>query len=121
MTCSDEQFCRIHHIGELFRIEFRQGYLVGDADVESLRETVEQIIETEAQANVIVDMSNVERISSDVLGELINSNKKLVDSNGQMRLAGVLPQIDQMIEMLQLDQVIELQPTVSDAVDSFGP
>ena len=75
----------------------------------------------EAQAEVVVDMSNVERISSDVLGELINSNKKLADGNGRMRLAGVLPQIDQMIVMLQLDQVIELQPTVSDAVDSFGP
>ena len=121
MTSSDEQFCRVHHIGDLFRIEFLHGYLVGDADVENLRDTIEQIVATEPQANVIVDMSNVERISSDVLGEIINSNKKLAESNGRMRLAGVLPQIDQMIAMLQLDQVIELKPTVSDAVDSFGP
>ena len=46
--------------------------------------------------------------------------------DGEWRLkepknSDVREQIDQMIEMLQLDQVVELQPTVADAVDSFGP
>jgi len=121
MACSDEQFCRLHHIGDLFRIEFLYRYLVGDDDVGKLRDTVEHIMEIESQAKVIVDMSNIERISSSVLGEVINAKKKLSDSKGQMCLAGVLPQIEQMIGMLQIDQVVDLEPTVSAAVDGFSP
>ena len=121
MVSSDPSFCRLHHIGELFRIEFVNGYLVGDDDERQFHDQIEQIMAAAPRAKVIIDMSNVERITSGMLGQMISANTNLSDNNGQLRLADVLPQILNAIQMVQVDQVIDIRSTVVAAVDSFSP
>jgi anti-anti-sigma factor len=57
----------------------------------------------------ILDLSDVQAFSSDVLGKLINLKKKVAAVHGTMRLRGIHPDVREVFRITRLDQVFELE------------
>ena len=69
--------------------------------------------------NVIVDMSDVEYISSSYIRVLLSLKKYVYNDDGEFRVCNPNAFCRKIIELVQLDKLVEIYPTVQDAIASL--
>jgi len=69
--------------------------------------------------NVIVDMSDVEYISSSYIRVLLSLKKYVYNDDGEFRACNPNAFCRKIIELVQLDKLVEIYPTVQDAIASL--
>lgn len=94
-------------------------FLTGQAWVDKLRTIVDDILERRQHPRVIFDMSMVEHLSSSLLGELIGISRKLDTVQGQLRIAAVLPSVNEIFHITRLNLTFNIQETLDKAAASF--
>lgn len=75
-------------------------------------------LQAEGVKNLIVDLSPVKYIDSSGLSALLVGNRLFGESGGSFILAGVNDHVMKLISISQLDKVLELLPTIEEAVDA---
>lgn len=83
-----------------------------------LRQTLEAP-PTVDSTRIVVDLTGTEFIDSSGLGALITSLKRLRQSGGDLRIAGVQEQARTVLRMTNLDQVLVPYESVADAVATW--
>ncbi len=87
-------------------------------DCRRIQEEVQQHI-GQNEKRVIFDLSGVYHIDSAAVGEIVRCFTKLAKCGGGLRLAGAKGMVEGVLKMTQVDKVIGMYPTVSDASESF--
>jgi anti-anti-sigma factor len=62
------------------------------------------------QGTVTLDCSNLEYVSSAGLGVLLKTQKRLLGSSGNLRLAGVSRHLLELLTYAGFDQIFEIEP-----------
>jgi anti-anti-sigma factor len=62
------------------------------------------------QGTVTLDCSGLEYVSSAGLGVLLKTQKRLLDSSGKLRLAGVNRHLMELLTYAGFDQIFEIEP-----------
>lgn len=75
-------------------------------------------LNAEGNKNIVADLSQVKYIDSSGLSAILIANRLCQDANGTFILAGVTDHVMKLIKISQLDTVLELLPTVAEAVDA---
>jgi anti-anti-sigma factor len=78
-------------------------------DLESW-DTLIDSVATRNGLRLVIDFSEIQNISSEILGELINLKKKLTAARGRLRIEHVHPDLVEIFRMTRLDQVLGLEP-----------
>ncbi|MGL1884932.1 MAG: STAS domain-containing protein [Reichenbachiella sp.] len=74
-------------------------------------------IQGQGIVNMIVDLSDVKYIDSSGLSALLVGNRVFHDGGGSFILSGVSDHAMKLIKISQLDKVLDILPTVEEAVD----
>lgn len=70
--------------------------------------------------NLVIDLSKTPSMTSTGIRALIIIQKMLSqDRGGNLKLASVIPEIEEMLEIAGVTQYIEIFPTVEEATNSF--
>lgn len=75
-------------------------------------------LNAEGNKNMILDMSQVKYIDSSGLSAILVGNRLANDSDGIFVLAGVTDHVMKLIKISQLDSVLDILPTVQEAVEA---
>lgn len=75
-------------------------------------------LHAEGVKNIIMDLSDVKYIDSSGLSALLVGNRVLGEDEGMFVLAGITEHVMKLIKISQLDSVLNLLPTVEEAVDA---
>jgi anti-anti-sigma factor len=75
-------------------------------------------LNAEGNKNIILDMSQVKYIDSSGLSAILVGNRMANDSDGTFILAGITDHVMKLIKISQLDSVLDIMPTVQEAVDA---
>ncbi len=67
----------------------------------------------------LIDCSATAYIDSSGLGALVTISKKVRESGGELRLAGLNSDLQSLFELTKLDTLFAIAPSVADAVASF--
>jgi anti-sigma B factor antagonist len=67
--------------------------------------------------NIILDLSDVQAIDSSGLSALLIGNRVCTSAKGVFVLTGLNPHIDKMIQISQLNQVLQIFPTLEECID----
>jgi anti-anti-sigma factor len=59
---------------------------------------------------VVLDLENVEYVTSTILGHLVALNKRLQAAGGRLTLDNVRPAVRDILRVTLLDQVLDLRP-----------
>lgn len=59
---------------------------------------------------VILDLANVEYVTSTVLGHLVGLHKRLQPVGGRLTLVNVRPAVQEILRVTLLDQVLDARP-----------
>ncbi len=66
--------------------------------------------------DLLIDLNDVEFLSSSVLGKLIRLLKRTRQINGRLRLCSIRPSILEVFEITQLNKVFEIYPDAAEAL-----
>ena len=75
-------------------------------------------LNAEGSKNIILDLSQVKYIDSSGLSSILVGNRLCQDSDGVFIVTSVSEHVMKLIKISQLDTVLELLPTVEEAVDA---
>ena len=64
----------------------------------------------DVQGTVTLDLSRLDYISSAGLGVLLRTHKRLLGSEGKLRLSGLKPNLREIFVYSGLDQLFEIEP-----------
>lgn len=67
--------------------------------------------------NIILDLTETRYCDSSGLSSVLVGNRLCKNDNGMMILAGLQPGVKKLITISQLDPVLTIVPTVSEAID----
>lgn len=73
----------------------------------------------EHHKKVIFDLSNVNFLDSSGIGILVMCHAKLKKTGGALRIAGAQGMVRQIIEMTNVNKLVELYPSASEAAKVF--
>jgi len=69
--------------------------------------------------NMLVDLKDVRFIDSSGLGALVSGFKNAISHQGNLKLAGLQPQVKSMFELTRLHRVFEIFASASEAQENF--
>jgi anti-anti-sigma factor len=75
------------------------------------------LINKEGVVNIILDLSSTRYCDSSGLSSVLVGNRLCKNDNGTLILTGLQPAIRKLITISQLDPVLQIVPTVSEAID----
>jgi anti-sigma B factor antagonist len=84
-----------------------------------INELGDELVATLEQAqppDMLVDLEDVEFLSSSMLGKLIRLLKRTRQAKGRLRLCSIRPSIFEVFEITQLHRVFEIYPDASEAL-----
>jgi len=71
--------------------------------------------------HVVVDLAHVEYISSAGWGIFISEIREIREQGGDLKLAGMIPDVREVFDLLEFENILQSYPDADLAVSSFGP
>ena len=87
---------------------------------QQIEQAVEDLIRHH-ETRVIFDFSGVPFIDSSGVGTLVRSLTKLKKLGGTLRLTGVKGMVEGALKLTQIDRILEVYPTASEALRDLPP
>jgi anti-anti-sigma factor len=87
--------------------------------VEKLGEDIFHYLQTFDAPNVVLDLRNIELMSSSALGVLISLNSLIENEGGRFCLANVSSGFRQILKMTKLEGLIRIHESMAQALDSL--
>jgi len=107
-----------------FSIENGDKHKIVTCNIENLNSSVSPELKAElvllnkkGEKNLVIDINQTKYCDSSGLSAILLANRLCRDSEGTFVLTGVNEQIQKLIEISQLDRVLHITPTLSEAVD----
>jgi anti-sigma B factor antagonist len=113
---------------EFTKKEIRPGVVVvemtGSIRIGPNCQEIEQVVDDlirRHETQVIFDFSGVSFIDSSGIGTLVRSLTKLKKLGGTLRLTGVKGMVEGVFKLTQIDRVLDIYPTASEASQDLPP
>jgi len=74
----------------------------------------------EETPRIILDLKNISYVDSTGLGAILFGVRNSKNYAGQIKLVNPQPKVQKLIDIAQLQRVLEIFPSVEDALASFG-
>ena len=88
------------------------------AEANELKERLNEAMD-DGYKKIIIDLSECDFVDSSFLGVLVNSLKKVVKLEGDLKLVGFRPAVRSMFELTRLFRVFESFGNLQEAVKSY--
>ncbi len=80
-----------------------------------------QALLREKRYHIVVELSKVEYISSAGWGIFISEIREIREHGGDLKLAGMIPDVREVFDLLEFENILQSYPDADLAVGSFGP
>jgi anti-sigma B factor antagonist len=107
-----------------FEIEKKEGYAVVRVMLEKLDSQISPALKSELVVlnaddfkNIIIDLTDTRYCDSSGLSAILVANRLCKNSSGTFVLCGLQRSVSKLISISQLDTILNITPTVQEAVD----
>jgi anti-sigma B factor antagonist len=80
-----------------------------------------QALLREKRFHIVVDLTGVEYISSAGWGIFISEIREIREQGGDLKLAGMIPDVREVFDLLEFENILKAYADTETAVGSFGP
>ena len=94
--------------------------LVADSDIRTITDELDDLIDS-GQNCITLNLGNVERMSSQVIGEVLQVYKRCKAKGGMLKICRVTPQVASVFAMTHMERHIEIFPDENLALRSIWP
>lgn len=110
----------VQQIEKFTVIEFRSASLMDPLELESIGQSLYQLVDEQDRRHVVLDFEKVQYLSSQAIGIVLTMNKKLSQLKGsKLVLCGVGARLMELIKITRLDRILTIKPSQREAVKTF--
>ena len=100
-------------------VQFADRRILDELAILEISEELSKLVESKAGGNVVLSFKSVEHLSSAALGMLITIKKKVEETQGNLKLSDINPQIFEVFKITRLNKVFDIQPSLDKAIAAF--
>jgi anti-sigma B factor antagonist len=100
-------------------VEFVHSKILDEGNIADIGQTLSALIDEKPNLRILLDFAAVDHLSSAALGMLINTNNRVKQNNGQMRLTNIKPSIFEVFVITKLNKLFRILPNRQEAIASF--
>lgn len=120
MQVDKDGIVRFKKVGEVAVVGFERGRIREEREILKALEELGKYIETHPKCNVLLNLENIEYLSSAGLGNLVGILKKSRRSNGQFKLCKLQESIFELFEVMRLTKIFDIFDGEEDALKTFS-
>ncbi len=109
----------VTHQGDITIIDLLDEEVLDDPVINAITESLFSVIADTPQINLILSFSRVKHFSSSALGMLIRVNKRVEESNGQLKLCEIQQTLYEIFTITKLNKLFEIFTERKLAIKSF--
>jgi len=87
-------------------------------EIVALRESISRLLK-QGRKNIVLNLSGLQYLDSSGIGELARMYVSVVKQNGQMKVVGLSPKVEEILKITQLYQVFPEFSSEQEALESF--
>ncbi len=106
-------------VGGALVLKFTRTDMTDAAFISKVGDEIDQLVRGVANPKVVVDFSQVTRLSSATLGMLVALRKVVTGQEGQMRVTNIAGDLIEIFKMTRLDVTLRVCGSNEAAIDSF--
>lgn len=99
--------------------EIRVDGVIDTMSAGELEDVIDSLLKRD-RFQIVVDLAGVESISSAGWGIIISHIKEVRSQGGDIKLAGMVPDVREIFEILELYKILTPYGSVDDALDAFA-
>ena len=101
-------------------VTFTDEKILEEKDVRQLEQSLASLIEQADGIVLVLDFSNVQFMSSAVLGLLIKVSKRVYEHQGRLALCSISPKIYEIFKITRLTKIFDIYKDVDAAIKHLG-
>ena len=98
----------VHNAGETTVVRFKRKRILDEETVRFIDEHLNSLVDQRDCKKLLLNLQDVEYLSSAALGELINLHKKMMSRSGQLSICNVIPHILEVFSITRLDKTFRI-------------
>lgn len=102
-------------------VRFNETKILDQRNINAIAAELQEMVEKRAIRQMLINMENVQFLSSVVLGKLMALLKTLKANKGELRLCCIAPSIFEIFKITRMDTMLGIHATESEAVSAFRP
>ncbi len=87
-------------------------------EIGALRDSISRLLK-QGRKNIVLNLSGLQYLDSSGIGELARVYVSVVKADGQMKVVGLSPKVEEILKITQLYQVFPEFPSEEAALESF--
>ena len=119
MTLVRPRWLQVEELGSVTVVTFATRSILDEEAVDAARQQLNGLVDHLGHYQILLDLSQVDRLTSLMIAGLIGLSKKVRAVGGRLVLCGVRPRMREVFEMLGLPRVIPIYPSPQEALQSF--
>lgn len=104
---------------DILVVSFKQPSIGGIGQVEKIAEPLRDLVQQNQSCKMILDFSDVQFFSSQMLGLLVDLWRRLKDSGGALLISGINPQLTRVFRITHLDKLFDFYDDTDAAVSAL--
>ena len=109
-------YVKLQEHGDVLVVGFTMRMLNDEENIEQLGQELFALVEQSNWLKLVLDMTNVEYVTSSVLGKLITLHRKLHRNKGKLVLFGLSPGVDSILRTAKLLTYFSVAESCDEAV-----
>lgn len=109
----------VREAGDAIVVDLEGGLVAGAGD-ELLREVLDELL-TEGWTKIVLNLSEVERIDSSGIGELVAGTRGAARIGGRIKLVNVRAKVRDVLHLSQVLAILDVYDDEEEALASFEP
>jgi anti-sigma B factor antagonist len=110
----------ISRINNVAVVTFATASLLDPADMELTARELYGLADKQAQRKIVLDFSDVNFLSSQMLSVILSLNKRCQAIGGAVVVCGLRPELRKVFEIANLDRILRVEPDEEAALNALG-
>ena len=119
LTKSQNCHLEVEDIGDVSLVRFTSKRLLDPTEIQLVGMELFRLVDELGRRHVILDLGNVEYVSSAALGKFITLNKKVQGKGGKLVMCNINDDIFEVFEITRLDRLFNIQKDEQSALQTF--
>ena len=109
----------IEEVGDVTVAKFVDKKILDEGNIQIIGNQLFSLIEEDGRQKIVMDLSNVEYLSSAALGKLITMDKKVKAAKGKLRLCAIRPDIYEVFAITKLNKLFDMKDNLEAALQGL--
>jgi anti-anti-sigma factor len=110
----------LDNVEEVAVVKFTDEKIMDPARIEQLGKELLHLTDSDQNEKVVINFDNVKFFSSAAINKLIVLEKRMRARGGQMMLSNLRPEVRDLFNLTNLDDLFKIENEQSDAIKSLG-